>query len=69
MSTGTAPALAAQISSTGISLPRAENKLSIISCEENTSAIHSEALALATSAANASVSASAVPLNKAQTWS
>ena len=64
---GTAPALSAQISSTGSSLPRAANKLSIISSEENTSAIHSLALALATSAANLSVSASAVPFSKAQT--
>ena len=66
---GTAPALSAQISSTGSSLPRAANRLSIISSEENTSAIHSLALALATSAANLSVSASAVPFSRAQTWS
>ena len=66
---GTAPALSAHISSVGISLPRAANRLAIISSEENTSAIHSLSFALATSAANLSVSGSAVPFSKAQIWS
>ena len=62
---GTSPALSAHISSTGKRRPRAENRLAIISCEENTSLMHSELLALATSAASERIDESAVPFNRA----